>query len=178
MSKSPLEETVEDYLVKRVEAIGGVALKGDVKGRRFLDRICILPGGVTVYVEVKRPSGGRYSKHQVETLKRLQALGHKVARVENRAEVDGFIWAANPAPSDHVVPTGYVLVPIKPTKEMAYEAACSHYGRKRVERAGGIEGIDMTVDSYNYDFWRAFRKFWRGAIAHAPQPAASEGSAE
>lgn len=91
---SPLEESVEDYLVKRVKDLGGVALKGDVKGQRFLDRILIMPGGRTIWCEVKRPpstkypDGGRYSKHQAETLRRLTEMGHACARVKTKAEVD------------------------------------------------------------------------------------------
>lgn len=89
--RKPLEASVEDYLVGRVEDLGGIALKGDIKGRRFLDRILILPRGVTVYCECKRPIGGRYSKHQGETLKRLEEMGHFTARVKTKAEVDALI---------------------------------------------------------------------------------------
>lgn len=87
-----LEDSVENYFVKRVENdLGGIALKGDVKGRRFLDRIVILPGGRTVFVELKRPKGGRFSAHQDETLARLERLGHRVARLKTKDEIDQ--WA-------------------------------------------------------------------------------------
>ena len=87
-----LEFSVEKYFVKRVERdLGGFTLKGDVKGRRFLDRIAILPGGVTVYVELKRPKGGRFSVHQHETLEKLEAMGHRVARLKTKTEVDEWI---------------------------------------------------------------------------------------
>lgn len=100
MGKGPLENTVEDYLVDKVKALGGVALKGAVPGRRFLDRIVILPGGRTIYVECKRPIGGRHSVHQGETLERLQALSHEIARVKTRAEVDTMLA---PAPQTHLL---------------------------------------------------------------------------
>lgn len=91
----PLESTIEDYLVQQVKALGGFSLKGDrIAGRRFIDRICILPGGRTVYVECKRPKGGRYSVHQVETLDRLRELGHEVWRVKTRQEVDACLKKA------------------------------------------------------------------------------------
>lgn len=87
----PLEYTVEDYLVKQVEKRGGIALKGAVPGRRFVDRICILPGGVTLYAELKRPDKkGRLSVHQGETLKRLRALGQYATRFDTRNEID--VW--------------------------------------------------------------------------------------
>lgn len=86
------EDSVENYFVKRVEEdLGGIALKGAVPGRRFIDRIAILPGGLTVYVEVKRPRGGRFSAHQDETLERLESMGHRVARIKTKNEVDQ--WA-------------------------------------------------------------------------------------
>ncbi|NTF54850.1 hypothetical protein G6L12_08085 [Agrobacterium rhizogenes] len=67
-----------------------------------------------------------------------------------------------------VAPEGWVLVPKQPTKEMAYKAACAHYGVGRVNAVGGIEGISMTVDSIDYNFQRAFRRFWKGALAASP----------
>ena len=87
-----LEHSVETYFVKRVENdLGGMALKGAVPGRRFIDRIAILPGGVTVYVEVKRPKGGRYSAHQIETLRRLVEMGHHVETLHTKAQVDQWL---------------------------------------------------------------------------------------
>ncbi len=83
-----LESTIEDYLVKRVKALGGIILKGDVPGRVFVDRICILPGGRVVFVEVKRPKGGRREKHQTETIRRLVELGHEAVFVKTKEEVD------------------------------------------------------------------------------------------
>lgn len=92
MGKAPLERSVENYLVSRVEKeLGGMALKGDVPGRRFLDRILVLPAGVTVYCECKRPIGGRYSRHQLETVERLLKLGHFVSMPHTREQVDIFV---------------------------------------------------------------------------------------
>ena len=87
--KAPLETSVETYLVDKVEnVLGGMALKGDVPGRRFLDRIIILPYGVTIYCECKRPSGGRYSAHQIETLDRLRKMGHITWKLRSKEEID------------------------------------------------------------------------------------------
>lgn len=83
-----LETSVEDYLVRRVEQAGGIALKGDVPGRRFVDRICFLPGGRIVVFELKRPSGGHRRRHQVETVRRLVALGFEAYFCKTKEEVD------------------------------------------------------------------------------------------
>jgi tRNA U54 and U55 pseudouridine synthase Pus10 len=88
VSKSPRECSVEDALVKSVEAIGGVALKLEIAGvRGFPDRTLFLPGGRVIVVEVKRPRGGRLSQHQMRWLHRLQALGVEVAVVRNLRDV-------------------------------------------------------------------------------------------
>lgn len=85
----PLEYAVEAYFVNRVKALGGFSLKSDqIPGRRFLDRIAFLPGGVMLVAELKRPSGGRYSAHQDETISMLEGLGHKVWRLKTKQEVD------------------------------------------------------------------------------------------
>lgn len=87
-----LELAVENYFVKRVERdLGGLALKGDVPGRRFLDRIVVLPGGRTCYVELKRPRGGRLSEHQKETIRRLRDMGHDIAVLNSKTQVDEWI---------------------------------------------------------------------------------------
>lgn len=91
---STLEDHVEAYLVKRVEALGGFSLKTDkVPGRRFLDRTCFLPGGVVIVVECKRPKGGRLEAHQAEIIARLVKLGHRVVKVRNKDEVDEVLGA-------------------------------------------------------------------------------------
>ena len=86
---STLEYAVEAYFVNRVKALGGFSLKSDqIPGRRFLDRIAFLPGGIVLVAELKRPKGGRYSAHQNETIEMLAGLGHKVWRLKTKQEVD------------------------------------------------------------------------------------------
>lgn len=86
---TPLEITVEDYLVSEIEKRGGECLKLEVKGQRgWPDRLCILPEGLTFYVEAKRPKGGRLSIHQIERLDRLRALAQHHAVVKNKIDVD------------------------------------------------------------------------------------------
>jgi hypothetical protein len=84
--RSQKEYTVEETLVKSVEAIGGLALK--LSGPRgFPDRTLFLPGGRVVVVEVKRPRGGRVNRHQMSWLHRLQGLGVEVAVVRNARDI-------------------------------------------------------------------------------------------
>ena len=94
VSKVAREYTVEQLLVKSVEAIGGVAAKMTSPGRRgFPDRILFLPGGRVVVVEVKRPKGGRVSRHQMQWLHLLQGLGVEVAIVRNASDIKHLLVA-------------------------------------------------------------------------------------
>lgn len=84
-----IELHVEAYLVKRVEAAGGVAVKMNLRGRvGWPDRLVVLPGGRTIYAELKRPRGGRVSATQAQVHKQLRGLGHTVWLLKNRDEID------------------------------------------------------------------------------------------
>jgi hypothetical protein len=83
------ESAVERELRLRVEAAGGECVKVTVLGRRgFFDRLVTLPGGRVVFVEVKRPKGGRISRHQMLWHERFSELGVAVAIVKNSADID------------------------------------------------------------------------------------------
>ena len=83
------ENVVENELVRRVEAAGGMAEKVTVIGRRgFFDRLVVLPGGVVVFCEVKRPRGGVFSMHQIQRHKAYRSLGVVVEVVRNLADID------------------------------------------------------------------------------------------
>ena len=83
------ENVVENELVRRVEAAGGMAEKVTVIGRRgFFDRLIVLPGGLVVFCEVKRPRGGVFSMHQIQRHKAYRSLGVVVAVVRNSADID------------------------------------------------------------------------------------------
>ena len=86
-----LESTIEDYFVKRVEALGGETVKLFVPGKRFIDRLAMLPKGVTLYVELKRPKGGRRTALQEHWVQWLQANGHRAAFVKTKEEVDALL---------------------------------------------------------------------------------------
>jgi hypothetical protein len=84
----PLESTIETYLSSRVKAMGGLSLKGAIPGQRFIDRICIMPDGVTLWVECKRPTGGHRTKLQENRIAKLLEMGHFAFFVRTKEEVD------------------------------------------------------------------------------------------
>lgn len=87
-----LEKTVEEYLVKRVKEIGGKAPKWTSPGNTGVpDRIILLPGGRTYFVECKRPKGSKTSARQKLWRKYLTDLGHNVRNTYTKEEVDAFI---------------------------------------------------------------------------------------
>ena len=83
------ESAIETELVRRVEAAGGIAEKVTVLGRRgFFDRLIVLPGGMVVFVECKRPRGGSFSAHQIQRHKVYRALGAAVAIIKDLSDID------------------------------------------------------------------------------------------
>ena len=82
------ENAIENELVRRVKAAGGIAEKVTVIGARgFFDRLVILPGGRVVFVECKRPKGGRLSQHQIQRHARYKALGVEVAMIKHSNDI-------------------------------------------------------------------------------------------
>lgn len=60
-----LEKFLEQKLVRSVRAAGGLCLKWSSPGAAGVpDRIVLLPGGRVIFVEMKRPQGGRLSRLQ------------------------------------------------------------------------------------------------------------------
>jgi hypothetical protein len=86
--KGVRENVVEEELVRRVRAIGGIAEKTTVIGRRgFFDRVVVLPGGRVIFCECKRPKGGRLSPHQMQRIRQFEMLGAVVAIVSNSEDI-------------------------------------------------------------------------------------------
>jgi hypothetical protein len=84
-----LEKKIEDYLVERVEALGGAAEKTICPSARgYFDRVVVLPGGRVIFCEVKKPKGGRVSRHQKLRHERYRTLGVEVAVVKTIDDVD------------------------------------------------------------------------------------------
>ena len=89
------EYSVEEELVRRVRAIGGIAEKTTVIGRRgFFDRVVVLPGGRVLFCECKRPRGGRLSPHQMQRIAQYRALGAVACLISNSADIDELLQTA------------------------------------------------------------------------------------
>jgi len=83
-----LERDVEQYLVKRVKALGGECFKWVSPGRVGVpDRIVVLPGGQIMFIEVKRP-GAKPTKLQIHTLQMLGRLGCRANWLDSKEAVD------------------------------------------------------------------------------------------
>lgn len=71
-----LERDIERALVGMVKRHGGLCLKWVCPGWSGVpDRVVLLPGGRVLFVEVKRPKGGRLSELQKWWAKKLIDLG-------------------------------------------------------------------------------------------------------
>lgn len=79
-----LEKDIERKLRRMVEADGGLCLKWVCPGWSGVpDRIVLMPGGRVIFVETKRPKGGRLSALQKWWHARLEGLGFSVRTVWN-----------------------------------------------------------------------------------------------
>lgn len=71
-----IEKDIETKLRKMVERHGGMCLKWVCPGWAGVpDRIVLLPGGRIIFIELKRPSGGRIASLQRWWRQRLKSLG-------------------------------------------------------------------------------------------------------
>ena len=85
------EKKIENYLVKRVREEGGEALKFYSQfSTGYPDRIVMLPGGRTFWVELKAP-GKKPTKLQAEMHEKLRKLGQVVLVIDNMEMVDIFV---------------------------------------------------------------------------------------
>lgn len=72
------EKYIERYLVRRVEALGGICLKySNMNQTGYPDRLCLLPGGITLWVELKS-KGCHPSRLQEIRFLEMKAIGHPV----------------------------------------------------------------------------------------------------
>lgn len=86
-----LERAVEEHLVGRVKAAGGMAVKWVAPGLSGVpDRICILPGGKIVFVELKAP-GKQPTALQLRVHAMLRRLGAEVHVVDSKEDVDALL---------------------------------------------------------------------------------------
>ncbi len=84
------ESDVEAHLVKRVKERGGLPLKFKSPQRAGVpDRICVMPMGVLVFVELKAP-GEEPRPDQLREHQRLRELGHRILVLDSKHAVDHY----------------------------------------------------------------------------------------
>ena len=82
------EKATEQYLTACVKQMGGMCLKYSNPGMvGFPDRVCLLPGGITLWVELK--SKGQ----QLRTMQRIRIsqmlhIGHLVNVCKSKEDID------------------------------------------------------------------------------------------
>jgi hypothetical protein len=87
-----LEQNIENRIVKYVEGLGGFALKLVLASERgFPDRTLLLPGGLVIFVEVKRPKDSKTYHQQLVWQSRLQKRGFTCEFVSSMKEVAALI---------------------------------------------------------------------------------------
>ena len=85
-----LEKHIEQALVKRVKALGGLCEKFTSPGRRSVpDRIVTLPGNLIIFVELKAP-GKKPTENQLADHKRRSMLGCDVRVIDSLEQVKWF----------------------------------------------------------------------------------------
>ncbi len=93
--KRELESALEDRCVRRIEALGGQALKLVIPGvRGFPDRTILMPDRSIWFAEFKRIKSGRISAQQEHWERVLEKLGFIVCFVDTDAQFEAIldIW--------------------------------------------------------------------------------------
>lgn len=87
------EKTIDKYLVRKVTELGGECLKYTNQNKSgYPDRLVLLPGGVTAWVELKGPKLDPRPL-QMERMKRLRDLGQRVYVADCFDKVDAILKA-------------------------------------------------------------------------------------
>ena len=82
------EKAIERYLCDQVKSLGGICLKYANAGMvGFPDRVCLLPGGVTVWVELKS-KGEKPKVLQGIRFQQMESIGHPVHVCASKTEID------------------------------------------------------------------------------------------
>lgn len=76
--------------LQRVARAGGKALKTETLETGWPDELAILPGGLHVWAELKRPERGRMEARQGRNLVLLEALGCVAVLLSSPEAVDEF----------------------------------------------------------------------------------------
>lgn len=91
------ERDVEKHLTRAVRKRGGMCLKFVSPGTNGVpDRLILLPGGKTGFVETKAP-GSKPRPLQVARHKQFANLGHPVHIIDHPDQIDGVLDEIQPA---------------------------------------------------------------------------------
>ena len=91
MKPKESEKTLEARLAREIEARGGMALKYTSQYHRGIpDRIVLLPGGHTIFVELKS-TGQKPTKLQMHAIRKLVKMGHSVYIIDRTGLLDSFL---------------------------------------------------------------------------------------
>jgi len=86
------ERDVERALVRQTTDRGGLCLKLDSASMKGIqDRLVLLPGRIVVFVELKRPDGGRLSVLQKVRRTQLRRMGFPSFVVKDGQDLD-HLW--------------------------------------------------------------------------------------
>jgi hypothetical protein len=87
-----LERDVEQYLRGQVEKLGGRCDKFNPDLNNGMpDRIVMLPGGVLIWVELKKDESADARRLQKMQHRKLRKLGQQVCVIHTKAQVDELI---------------------------------------------------------------------------------------
>jgi len=87
-TKNMNEKLIERKLREEVKKLGGLALKFSSPSFTGMpDRLIILPGGVTLFVEVKS-TGKKPEPLQQAVIAKLRKIGHRVEVLDSQESLD------------------------------------------------------------------------------------------
>lgn len=83
------EKSLQDFILREFKKLGCSGDKVESKSRRGFPDLFIRTRKNSLLIEVKSPTGkGSLSKHQVNIIEELRALGQQVFVVESKEEVE------------------------------------------------------------------------------------------
>lgn len=82
------EKSIEQYLIKKIKQIDGIALKFVSPGFTGVpDRLCLLPYGISFFVELKK-EGKDLRSRQSFVKKQFEKLEFKVFKIDTKLKVE------------------------------------------------------------------------------------------
>lgn len=86
------ERDIEGKLVRETQERGGLCLKLDSSTKKGIqDRLVLLPGARVIFVELKRPDGGRVSDLQKVRQTQIRRMGFPTCVVRDMAGLDKLV---------------------------------------------------------------------------------------